>query len=175
MAKFILVNMLKMDFSLVEKNKGETLFRKTVQFYGGQSHPNFVGGSYYTESKKEIELLLKHPWIGKVFVLDPDFADNKPYFGKKGKPADKEEVLEDETAEVEDDQEPEEQKEEEVIEHVEPLADENSLIQVEDITTVQQASIYVRKKDPSIKAVDVRTKSTILEVAAKLGISFPNL
>lgn len=164
-----------MDFALVEKNdKGEVLFNKTVEFYGGRSFPEFQGGSYFTEDKREIRLLMAHPWRGKDFDLDPDFPENKNLFLEEvEEPEEEVEDVEPEKVIDPENEEPEEGLEE--IEDNEEGHEDGTPIIVPEPKTVQEAALFLRQKDSSIKAVDVRTKAAIAEHGARLGFSFPNV
>jgi hypothetical protein len=148
--KFILTNMMKMDFSLVEKHKGEVIFSKRVEFYGGTTEPELRRGELYTEDEREIRLLLNHPWYGIDFILDPNYPGNK-------------------TKEVVN-------KEPDLVEEVTPQVDNvEQEYTISDASKIQEAAGVIRKADPSIKVVEVRTKKQILEFAEVLKIKFPNL
>jgi len=182
MAKYQLTNLLKLALTLFKKNEeGKALFRKEVMFRHGRTSPSFEGGIYNTNDKQEIECLDAHPWnqanggrkffrVDKPSIATPtdkkDIEDNPaPPSPENGSPAPSTdpEKKEGETTE-EGDKSPESEN-----------GSKSELDVQAEITTVQEASQYLRSKDTSLKVTDVRTKAQIAEVSAKLGISFPNL
>lgn len=94
MFKFQLKNFLSYDFSLVDRDdKGKVLFETRVEFYGGETTPDFKGGTFHTESDKIAKLLRKHPWFGQEF-----FEIETPQSLKKAKESAPKKVVEEEVA-----------------------------------------------------------------------------
>lgn len=192
MYKFQLINKLRLDFSLIEKNgKGEISFNRRVEFYGGQLSPNFRGGDFHTDEEKVAELLRKHPWLDKEFV-EIKLPGAKKAVAKVEptepvKPAEPTEpvnpvepVEPSEPAEPTEPVEPVESTE--PVEPAEPVASaeptepvEQGITEFPEITTNQMAVAKLRELDSSIKTADVRNKANILAAAQNLNISFPNL
>lgn len=175
MFKFQLRNFLNYDFSLVERDdKGKVTFEKRVEFFGGQTTPDFVGGSLHTDSEKIAKLLRKHPWFDKEFfeveLPGAKKSTNKTVAEKTPEPAPKAESVEaEEVKEVVP--EPVKEVSNEAVEEV--LTPEVTVFA--DITTVQEAASKIRELDPKVKTTEVRTIGQINKVAARLNVSFPNL
>ena len=175
MFKFQLRNFLNYDFSLVERDdKGKVTFEKRVEFFGGQTTPDFVGGSLHTDNEKVANLLRKHPWFDKEFfeveLPGTKKANTKTASEKTPEPAPKAEPVVAEEVH-EDVPEPVKEASNEALEEV-PTP---KVTVFADITTVQQAAAKIRELDPKVKTTEVRTIGQINKVAARLNVSFPNL
>lgn len=165
MFKFQLRNFLKYDFSLVDRDdKGKVLFETRVEFYGGDTTPDFKGGTFHTENERVANLLRKHPWF------DVEFFEIETPYSKQAAKKSTQPVKETLPA---------------LVEEVEEIAGTGSIESLEesnkevtvfaDITTVQEAARKVREIDPTVKTAEVRTINQINAVSERLGISFPNL
>lgn len=180
----------------VQVNETDQTF--PVVFRGGQTWPQFKGGSYGTSNPAIQAKLEASPMFDKDYILekttnitDPITEEIPPAVKQEpavvapvdppveANPITKEEsqaamdkVLEPETPKSEETPK-EEAKEEAPSTQEEPASDGPKV--VTEVNTAQEASAWLRKNFSELKARDVNTKPLILSVATSKNVQFPNL
>jgi hypothetical protein len=165
-ARFVTTNKMKYSIAYTRRNdQGIIVENRDIRFTPGSKRLGKIVPAYYeTSNKDEIEYLKEYPNFGFTFKLVDDKEVKKSESTSKKPSPKKEEVKE-------DDGEDDVNFDDEDFD----LEDEAEPKEFQDVTTVQQANIKLRKLDSKLKVTDVNTKDKIKEEAKRLNVSFPNL
>jgi hypothetical protein len=170
----------------LRKTIGNDVKKIPIKFRGGATWPSFKGGSFHTSDPEIQSLLESSPLFGVKFILEKAIntetreiltasqlaamADEElpPVAPEPVVPVAKEEPVAP-IAPVTEETAPAEP----ILEET-PAAPQGKT-EVTDIETPQEASAYLRKLFPTLKARDVNTKESVLQVAAKNNIVFTKI
>lgn len=167
MTKFVAINRIKYVVPFVKKDdSGAIVENRSLTFVHGGKNLGKTIPAHFVATDEEAEYLKKYPTFNIAFKLHVQAE-------KKAKEASKPEPKKTAAKQTE----PESSKEKEDLKVSEdPIKDALDTNVFPSISTIQQAGIKLRQLDTkNVKSTDVNSRAKVIELADKMGVSFPNL